>query len=110
MPTIYEKPVINIPKNKKKDEVDVAVSPEIKLPIIMSNSAEKKNIISDRCKVCNKKTGLIKFNCKCNPEMTLCITHRYPTSHECNYDYQKEQKKILEKNNPLVVNDKLNRI
>jgi len=45
-----------------------------------------------RCEVCNKKLGLMKFECKCG-KMT-CSSHR-GVGHDCSYDYYSENKEIL---------------
>lgn len=68
-----------------------------------TNTKPKKR----RCdhKNCNKKLGLIITKCKCCG--SFCSTHRLPEDHECSYDYVKYGKEILEKNNPLVIKDKI---
>ncbi|KAG4086458.1 hypothetical protein H8356DRAFT_1734984 [Neocallimastix lanati (nom. inval.)] len=66
------------------------------------NNIIKKN----KCEYCNKKLRITAtYKCKCGK--IFCAAHRYSECHNCTYDYKKQGKKDLEKNNPLVVKDKL---
>ena len=58
----------------------------------------------ERCSVCRKKTTFV-IKCKC--EKIVCIQHRYPEDHACNFDYKKEGKDLLIKQNPNVKSPKL---
>ena len=60
------------------------------------------------CQFCAKPTGIFGFKCKC--EASFCKKHRLPENHDCNFDFAAEGKKILAKNNPVVVKDKVERI
>ncbi|ORX76972.1 hypothetical protein BCR32DRAFT_193624, partial [Anaeromyces robustus] len=63
---------------------------------------DKKNV----CEFCNKKLRITAtYKCKCNK--IFCAAHRYSECHNCTYDYKQQGKKDLEKNNPLVVKDKI---
>jgi hypothetical protein len=69
-----------------------------------TNKPKKK-----RCKVCNKKVGLLGFECKCGH--TFCSIHRMPEDHECCVDFKSEGKDKLRHDNPIVIKDKIdNRI
>ena len=59
-----------------------------------------------RCflKECRKKT-LVSYKCSC--DNTFCLTHRMPEDHACGYDFRKNGKGAIEKQNPKVVSDKL---
>ncbi len=57
---------------------------------------------------CHKKLPLVPFKCKCG--ILTCAEHRFYKDHNCTYDYVKMGKEILEKNNPVVVKDKINKI
>lgn len=61
-----------------------------------------------RCFACRKKVGLTGFECRCG--YVFCSVHRYADQHDCDFDYQMEGRKILEKNNPLVVASKVDKI
>ena len=65
---------------------------------------KKKN----RCPVCNKKMGLLPFECKCGK--FFCIKHKDPEAHNCTYDFKSESKDRLETQLVKVVNTKINAI
>jgi hypothetical protein len=50
----------------------------------------------------------MNFLCRCGN--FTCIKHRYAAEHNCDYDYKKNGKNNLEKNNPIIVADKIIRI
>ncbi|XP_020205477.1 zinc finger A20 and AN1 domain-containing stress-associated protein 5 [Cajanus cajan] len=63
--------------------------------------SEKKK----RCKSCNKKVGLIGFECRCGD--VFCGRHRYPEHHACKVDFKQIGRQALIKQNPLYNGDKL---
>lgn len=74
-----------------------------------------------RCCNCNKKVGLIGFNCRCINENgepnVFCSNCRIPahtptdkSGHDCSFDYKLMGRNLLEKNNPLVKSVKLESI
>lgn len=67
------------------------------------NSKKKK-----RCSVCNKKLGLLPFECKCGK--LFCIKHKDPEAHDCTYDFKSESKERLGEQLVKVVNCKINAI
>ena len=71
---------------------------------VITKSKEKKK----KCFDCNKKLGLLDYSCKCSN--FYCIKHRLPETHNCKFDYQKEGKEIIIKNNPLVICEKIIKI
>lgn len=52
-------------------------------------------MISTKCFFCNKKIGLLGFECRC--EHLFCSKHRFPTDHNCLFDFKKRDKEILKK-------------
>tara|TARA_Y100000287_G_C13952079_1_gene224617 strand:- start:129 stop:350 length:222 start_codon:yes stop_codon:yes gene_type:complete len=64
----------------------------------------KKN----RCPVCNKKMGLMPFECKCGK--LFCIKHKDPEAHNCTYDYKTNSRIKLEEKLVKVVNQKIEAI
>ena len=60
-----------------------------------------------RCSKCKKKTLLLN---RCSCENIFCLQCRLPEVHECNYDFIKSGKKILEIQNPVVVREKIDKI
>ena len=65
-------------------------------------SNDKKSIKKkkNRCTCCNKKIGLIVYTCKCGN--IYCQTHLSPHNHNCQFDYIKEKKDQLIKQNPKL--------
>ena len=59
----------------------------------------------ERCKICKKKTGLVPFKCKCDDKAHFCALHRH--NHQCTYDYHKDFKEKLIKENPTIVAKKV---
>ena len=58
------------------------------------------------CNICNKKLKITnEFKCKCN--LFFCRLHRFPEEHQCNIDYKNQGKEVIEKNNPLIKNNKI---
>ena len=61
-----------------------------------------------RCAICKKKLSILDFGCRCGN--LYCSVHRLPEQHNCSFDYEKMGKDILDKNNPVVVNEKILKI
>jgi late competence protein required for DNA uptake (superfamily II DNA/RNA helicase) len=68
------------------------------------NLKKKKN----RCFNCNKKLGLIPFDCRCGN--LYCSKCRQAEVHNCTYDYINNGRLILEKENPKLVSKKIDKI
>ena len=67
---------------------------------------EKKEKPKSRCNECNSKINITNsIECKCGK--LLCMKHRLFNAHECSIDYKDKDKKILEKNNPKIVAEKI---
>lgn len=56
-------------------------------------------------KVKKHKKCIILYECLCGKK--FCPLHRLPHNHECDFDHINHSKKILEKNNPKVVYEKI---
>lgn len=65
-----------------------------------------KKIKKPRCAFigCRTKLTLLDMECKCKNK--YCIIHRLPENHNCKYDFKTEGKLLIEKNNPIIVNEK----
>ncbi|CAN8293997.1 unnamed protein product [Cochlearia groenlandica] len=61
-----------------------------------------------RCLSCNKKVGVTGFKCKCGS--TFCGAHRYPETHDCEFDFKGEARNAIAKANPIVKADKVDKI
>lgn len=74
-----------------------------------TNTQQTDSLKDNRCSVCNKKTAITGFKCKCG--LNNCSIHRYADAHKCTYDWAAEGKKQIAKANPTIVADKItNRI
>ena len=73
-----------------------------------STKSNKKSKKKNRCINCNKKIGLIPFSCKCGN--VYCAKCRYPEQHNCTFDWVKDGKEKILKENPQIINSKLNKI
>lgn len=49
--------------------------------------------MSSRCATCNKKTGIVPFDCKCGS--VFCAKHRYPEEHACTFDFKTDERNKL---------------
>ena len=78
------------------------MKPEEKTKEKTKEKSEEKPIKKkkNRCTCCNKKLGLIIFTCKCGN--IYCQTHLNPHNHNCQFDYIKEKKDQLIKQNPKL--------
>lgn len=62
---------------------------------------------SEKCFNCRRKTYLVT-KCKC--EKKVCLECRHPEDHHCSYDYQQEQREKIQKENPEVHGEKLQKV
>lgn len=90
--------IINSSMKTDNDVKDLLDKPNVQ------NSLREKN---KRCSLdgCNKKLRLTDMSCKCG--FRFCGAHRVWSDHKCTYDYKKNERVILEKNNERVVGDKV---
>ena len=63
---------------------------------------------TNRCWTCNKKVGLLGFECKC--KYVFCNKHRYPNEHDCIFDWKNWDHKRLKEQNVKVVSEKIEKI
>eukprot|EP01110_Echinostelium_bisporum_P011032 TRINITY_DN46_c0_g1_i2.p1 TRINITY_DN46_c0_g1~~TRINITY_DN46_c0_g1_i2.p1 ORF type:complete len:132 (-),score=9.61 TRINITY_DN46_c0_g1_i2:117-512(-) len=82
--------------------------PEVIKPSDQPTETKRTQADTTRCWSCSKRVGLLGFKCRC--DYVFCSTHRYSDKHECPFDYKAMQKANLEKANPVVKGDKLQRI
>ncbi|WZZ46039.1 hypothetical protein YC2023_042298 [Brassica napus] len=64
-----------------------------------------KNKKRSRCNACNKKVGLLGFECRCGH--VFCGSHRHPEEHSCLSDYKSAAITELTIQNPVIKPDKL---
>ena len=82
-------------------------------PLPSSDQSEKLSQLKkpkdlEHCGNCQKTLGIYGFLCKC--EAMYCKKHRLPESHQCSYDFAAEGRKQLQKNNPIVAKEKIEKI
>ena len=82
------------------EEKPVEEKPVVEKPVEEKPVEEKKRKKKQRCEHCRTKLGLFTFTCKCS--MVICQTHLSPHNHSCSFDYMKEKKDLIEKNNPKL--------
>jgi len=62
-----------------------------------------------RCAKCGKRLGLTEqYRCRCGDQ--YCTRHRYAEEHDCNFDYQSENKTKLQNQNHSIQPPKLPKI
>ena len=66
-----------------------------------------KKLKKPRCKKCNKKLGLVPFTCKCDD--LFCAKCRMPEEHDCTFDWKKKYREKLEKENPKIEANKVDK-
>lgn len=64
-----------------------------------------------KCEFCKikKVSPVFNFSCKCGLSF-LCTECRMPETHQCNFDYKEEGKKLLTIKNPKIIGIKVNEI
>ncbi|XP_071686730.1 zinc finger A20 and AN1 domain-containing stress-associated protein 1-like [Rutidosis leptorrhynchoides] len=77
-------------------------------PVHVVEPAVEVKKVSNRCLTCNKKVGVMGFKCRCGD--MFCGSHRYPETHDCEFDFKKTGKDAIAKANPVIKADKVNRI
>jgi hypothetical protein len=63
---------------------------------------------SNRCQQCNKKVGFTGFECRCG--RLFCGVHRYSDMHQCGFDYKALGAQEIRQNNPVVKNEKIQKL
>lgn len=62
-----------------------------------------------RCHVCNKQINqTMSIKCKCN--VLLCLSHRFPDSHECSFNFVQNNQDKLSKLLTRIEYEKINKI
>lgn len=89
---------MQIKNNDHSVENSNTISSEVILENIqLVDKPKKKKKKKNRCchKDCNKKLGIVDWNCKCG--LKFCKFHRFPCDHNCTFDWHKNKKDILDK-------------
>ncbi|OII71443.1 zinc finger domain-containing protein [Cryptosporidium andersoni] len=67
-----------------------------------------KSVNPSRCYLCNRKVGLLGFQCRCG--FNFCGDHRYADSHNCEFDYKTYEREQLRKAHKSIVAEKIQKI
>ena len=59
---------------------------------------------SEPCNICEK---ISVYNTKCRCGFHVCVKHKFPEKHNCNYDYKLEGRKELKEKLPVVIGEKV---
>ena len=98
-------------KDCKKEESDsdtIQNSLSKKQQIEKPTNPSPKPSDPNRCAKCNKKLKLSAIKCRC--DKYFCAVHLYSDLHDCSFDYKNHGKKILEKQNPTVISQKMDKL
>jgi hypothetical protein len=81
---------------------------------IIKEGSKQKGIVKKKKKTCNlkgckRKLGAFGgYDCKCGS--MYCTKHRLAHDHNCTFDFKKEQREVLLKQNPKIVKSKFEKI
>mmetsp|Transcript_11673 Transcript_11673/g.16154 ORF Transcript_11673/g.16154 Transcript_11673/m.16154 type:complete len:137 (-) Transcript_11673:82-492(-) len=76
--------------------------------LFRKDSKRKKQQNKNRCYFCNKKVGILGFECRCM--FIFCDKHRFPDAHNCKFDYKQQHKNKLKKDNQALSRKKMTKI
>ncbi|KAG2711698.1 hypothetical protein I3843_04G082700 [Carya illinoinensis] len=103
-------------QKKVSDETSVEDKAQVKGVLEVNQSRVEEGASSvnpakppaNRCSFCRKRVGLTGFKCRCG--LTFCSLHRYSDKHNCLFDYKIAGQEAIEKANPVVKADKIEKI
>ena len=95
-------------KKEPNENDTIQTSPSKKQRIEKSINHSPKSSDPKRCGKCNKKLKLTDIKCRC--DKYFCAAHRYSDLHDCSFDYKNHGKEILEKQNPAVISQKVDKL
>ena len=95
------------------DEQDGQVEMKILSTEPASDSSSSKPLENvkqgpNKCSTCRKLVGLTGFNCKYGN--LFCSSHRYSHKEDCSFKYQTVGRDAIDKVNPVVKAEKLDKI
>lgn len=102
---------------EQREVVKIVEEPEvIEAKVVVSNDdagdagppPRKVQKNRNRCWCCQKKVGLLGFECRCG--YVFCTMHRHADQHECDFDYKAFDRENLSKANPVVMAEKVDKI
>lgn len=72
------------------------------------DEAPKTQTDLNKCWHCSKKVGIVKVACKCG--YVFCPKHRLSETHDCTFDYVKQHKEKLMRENPTIAHAKMDKV
>ena len=69
---------------------------------IKEQNLKPKQKIKPRCHCCNKKLKMTELQFKCKCGNLFCQIHLNPHSHNCEFDYLQERRKMIKDKNPQM--------
>lgn len=90
----------NGPTTKTLNEKRALASLKIRAVGRMASKMRPVQLNKDRCWTCNRKLGISGTDCRCG--FIFCGQHRYPATHDCQFDHLARQTNNLAKS---VLND-----
>ena len=84
------------------DSLKVKEEPKKEEPKKEEPKKEEPKKKKPRCFQCKKKLKMTELGMICKCSHTFCLLHLNPHSHNCTFDYLKERRELIEKNNPKM--------
>lgn len=108
----------NDTKNINSEHVDAdtksgSINADTKSESVDVNDITKVKHKRKRCNVdtCNKKLKSIEhITNKCKCQLVFCYEHKMPESHNCQFNYIEHGRNTIKNKNPVVINDKIDKI
>jgi hypothetical protein len=72
--------------------------------------ADAKNGEGTRCRECKRKVPITLTSIKCKCGHTFCSMHRYSDKHRCTFGYRDHARAIIERENPRVIAQKIQKL
>lgn len=109
LPASKPSPVIldqSVPDNADVSTLEKQDTAVNKSDVVVAEKQVQAN--RSRCFCCNKKVGLLGFECRCG--YVYCSSHRHATEHRCTFDYKSMDREKLAKANPTVAAARVEKI
>jgi hypothetical protein len=95
----------------RRAEAQLQASAEAEAPAAASKERDERGAETksrSRCAACWRKVGLMGFECRCGG--VFCGEHRYSDRHDCGFDYRAAGRAAISQANPVVRNDKVDKL
>eukprot|EP01071_Lankesteria_metandrocarpae_P009887 Lankesteria_metandrocarpae@DN5259_c0_g4_i2.p2 len=107
---------LDIAIDPEPSETSSALNPDEAAAGVLSVSAQliaaepnkPEQVTRSRCWHCNKRVGLLGFQCRCG--YFFCGAHRHGDTHSCDFDYKTFEREQLSRANQKIVAEKVTKI